>query len=135
VTGWSSKKTRKVARLLVISTLVAGASVLPSVSQAQQGPTPDDAVSRLWPKWGPFIDLDGKVGTKRDLGAVNLFVPFWQDERSMLFGDGRFRADNQGSGKAISARASATCWPTAGMPVSTGSTIIVGAPPATTSTS
>lgn len=51
----------------------------------------------LWPKWGPFLDVGGMIGTKRNIGEATLFVPVWQDERSMLFGDFRFKADDQNS--------------------------------------
>jgi len=37
--------------------------------------------------WGPHLDLEGKVGSDRSLGRLDLFVPFAQDERSMTFLD------------------------------------------------
>ena len=49
------------------------------------------------PKWGAFLDIEGKVGTKRKLGEVTLFAPLWQDEATMLFGDLRFKIDDQNS--------------------------------------
>lgn len=55
------------------------------------------SANSLWPKWGPFLDVGGQVGTKRNLGEVTLFVPTWQSESSMLFGDFRFKADDQNS--------------------------------------
>jgi hypothetical protein len=67
-----------------------------SMASAAEAQT-DPSTSTLWPKWGPFLDLGGKIGTKRNLGDATLFVPVWQDERSMLFGDVRVRADNQSS--------------------------------------
>lgn len=48
-------------------------------------------------KWGAFLDIEGKVGTKRKLGEATLFVPLWQDESTMLFGDVRFKMDDQNS--------------------------------------
>ncbi|MCX7361077.1 MAG: inverse autotransporter beta domain-containing protein [Alphaproteobacteria bacterium] len=48
-------------------------------------------------KWGSFLDIEGKVGTKRNLGEATLFVPLLQDERTMLFGDVRFKMDDQNS--------------------------------------
>ena len=45
-------------------------------------------------KWGPFLDLDGKVGTKRNLGEGDLFMPMLQDSTSMLFADIRGRFDD-----------------------------------------
>lgn len=48
-------------------------------------------------KWGAFLDVEGKAGTKRSIGEVELFVPLLQDEDSMLFGTARFKADDQSS--------------------------------------
>ncbi|MCX7361076.1 MAG: inverse autotransporter beta domain-containing protein [Alphaproteobacteria bacterium] len=48
-------------------------------------------------KWGAFLDIEGKAGTKRNLGEAALFVPLLQDERTMLFGDVRFKMDDQNS--------------------------------------
>src|SRR5215472_2257378 len=45
-------------------------------------------------KWGPFLDLEGKAGTQRNLGTGDLFVPFAQDSTSMLFADIRGRFDD-----------------------------------------
>ncbi|HTY67547.1 MAG TPA: inverse autotransporter beta domain-containing protein [Alphaproteobacteria bacterium] len=45
-------------------------------------------------KWGPFLDLDGKVGTKRNLGTGDLFMPMLQDSNSLLFADIRGRFDD-----------------------------------------
>ncbi|MBS0518093.1 MAG: inverse autotransporter beta domain-containing protein [Proteobacteria bacterium] len=89
----------RVQALLSAVVLVAG-GVLTSKAQAQaQAPAAQAETSTfsLWPKWGPFIDLQGMVGTQRDIGEVSLFVPMWQDDRSMLFGNAIFKADNQNS--------------------------------------
>lgn len=48
-------------------------------------------------KWGTFLDIEGKVGIRRNLGEATLFVPLWQDESTMLFGDVRFKMDDQNS--------------------------------------
>lgn len=48
-------------------------------------------------KWGPFLDVEGMVGTKRSIGELDLFVPLGQDERTLLFSDVRFKADDQNS--------------------------------------
>ncbi|MCX7365713.1 MAG: inverse autotransporter beta domain-containing protein [Alphaproteobacteria bacterium] len=69
---------------------VAGvlASVLLTISTAALAEEPAR-------KWGAFLDIEGKVGTKRNLGEATLFVPLWQDEATMLFGDVRFKMDDQ----------------------------------------
>ena len=79
-------------RRAALLSVVAFASV-----QANAQDASSLSVSSLWSKWGPFIDLEGKVGTKRNLGEADLFVPLWENERSMLFGDARFKADDQDS--------------------------------------
>ncbi|HEY3916656.1 MAG TPA: inverse autotransporter beta domain-containing protein [Stellaceae bacterium] len=52
-------------------------------------------------KWAPFIDLDGKAGTQRNIGEGDLFIPLLQNSDSMLFADlrGRFddRSDDEGN--------------------------------------
>lgn len=78
------------AAVLLAAACVVSAS-LPAV--AQDKPAAADPA----PKWGVFLDLEGKVGTKRSLGEADLFVPLLQDERTMLFGDVRFRFDDQSS--------------------------------------
>ena len=45
-------------------------------------------------KWQPFVDFDGRLGTKRHVGEVDLFVPLAQDDRTLVFGDLRSRLDN-----------------------------------------
>lgn len=49
------------------------------------------------PKWTAFIDIDGKLGTQRHIGELDAFIPLWQNENTLLFGNLRFRADNQDS--------------------------------------
>lgn len=49
------------------------------------------------PKWGPFLDVEGMVGTQRSIGELDLFVPLGQNEQTLLFSDFRFKADSQNS--------------------------------------
>lgn len=49
------------------------------------------------PKWGPFLDVEGMVGTQRRIGELDLFVPLGQNEQTLLFADFRFKADDQNS--------------------------------------
>jgi hypothetical protein len=60
---------------------------------AQTAPTP----SAPPPKWGASVDLEGKVGNKRNLGETDLFVPLWQDGTSMAFGNIKMRMDDSTS--------------------------------------
>jgi hypothetical protein len=46
------------------------------------------------PKWGPYIDLEGKAGTKRNLGEADLFIPLSQDADTLLFSNLRTRLDD-----------------------------------------
>lgn len=52
-------------------------------------------------KWGPYIDLEGKLGTKRNIGEADIFLPFAQDSRTLYFANVRARIDddhdNEGS--------------------------------------
>ncbi len=49
------------------------------------------------PKWGAHIDLEGKIGSKRDLGEADMFVPLAQNARTLLFGNLRARVDDNAS--------------------------------------
>ncbi len=66
------------------------AAVIGAVPAAQAQPAPE-------PKWGPYIDLEAKPGSKRDVGEANLFVPLTQTERTRVFGDLRARFDGGSS--------------------------------------
>jgi hypothetical protein len=46
------------------------------------------------PKWAPHIDVEGKAGTKRNLGEADLFVPLAQDGTTLLFTSLRTRMDD-----------------------------------------
>lgn len=81
-------------RLAAVAVVLAGGLVASSFAVAQTPSSPPL-------KWGPFLDLEGKAGTKRNLGTGDLFVPMLQDGTSMLFADirGRFddHSDNEGN--------------------------------------
>lgn len=47
------------------------------------------------PKWGGWIDAGGKIGTKRDIGEVDIFLPLAQDGTRLLFADLRGILDDQ----------------------------------------
>lgn len=46
-------------------------------------------------KWGAWIDAGGKIGSKRDIGEVDVFLPLAQDDRRLLFADLRGILDDQ----------------------------------------
>ncbi|NBX67085.1 MAG: hypothetical protein EBQ96_08830 [Proteobacteria bacterium] len=69
-------------------TVAALALLVPIVSHAQ-----DDTA----PKWNPHIEAEGKWGTDRSLGEVGAFIPVWQDDDSLLFGNFIGRLDDQDS--------------------------------------
>ncbi len=46
------------------------------------------------PKWGPHIDFEGKAGTERNLGEVDIFIPLAQDEETLFFTNLRTRLDD-----------------------------------------
>lgn len=49
------------------------------------------------PKWVPYADIEGKLGTDRSLGDVSLFVPLGQSNDSLVFGNLITRLDDQDS--------------------------------------
>lgn len=60
---------------------------------AQPVPTPPSTPL----KWGPHLDLEGKLGNNRDLGEADFFLPLLQDSRSLLFGNLKGRLDDNAS--------------------------------------
>ena len=48
-------------------------------------------------KWGPHLDFEAKLGSKRNLGEGDLFVPLVQDARTLWFGNLRARFDDESS--------------------------------------
>jgi len=73
----------RLARLFTMA--VAAVTVAPSPASANDTP-----------KWGAHVDVDGWLGTKRNLGELDLFVPLAQDNRTLFFTDLRIRADDDG---------------------------------------
>jgi hypothetical protein len=49
------------------------------------------------PKWGPHIDFEGKAGNKRNIGEADVFVPLWQNDTTLVFGNVRTRLDDDDS--------------------------------------
>ena len=58
---------------------------------------PPAAPAKSPDKWGTSLDLEGKLGTDRNLGEGDLMVPLAQDDRNLLFGDVRMRFDDSDS--------------------------------------
>jgi len=50
-------------------------------------------------KWGPHIDVHFKPGNKRTLGELDVFLPLWQDNRTMVFGNIRGQGDVASNGE------------------------------------
>ncbi|MDH4983449.1 inverse autotransporter beta domain-containing protein [Hyphomicrobium sp. D-2] len=48
-------------------------------------------------KWGAHVDVEGLYGNERSLGVIDFFLPLAQSDRTLLFGDIRMRADDEGS--------------------------------------
>lgn len=48
-------------------------------------------------KWGAHVDIEGKIGSKRDLGELDFFLPLSQNDDTLIFGNIRGRFDNQNS--------------------------------------
>jgi inverse autotransporter-like protein with beta domain len=58
---------------------------------------PVSVVAAEGDKWTPYVDVEGKLGTDRNLGEVGLFVPLGQSQDSLLFGNLITRFDDQDS--------------------------------------
>lgn len=48
-------------------------------------------------KWGPHFDVEAKLGSKRRLGELGMFVPLLQNDTTLGFADLRGRGDDKGS--------------------------------------
>lgn len=48
-------------------------------------------------KWTAFVDVEGKMGSKRHLGEMDFFIPLLQNSDSLFYTDIRYRADNSSS--------------------------------------
>jgi hypothetical protein len=71
------------ARLLVGVATVALAAPAAGKAVAQEA------------KWQPWLEAGGMVGTDHSFGDVDMFIPVWQDQTSLLFGDlrGKFSTE------------------------------------------
>src|SRR5215813_4772045 len=71
--------------------LLAGVAVAGLVA-----PLASPAVADEPNKWQPWVEAGGMVGTDHSFGAVDFFIPVWQDQGSLLFGDlrGQFSSDD-----------------------------------------
>ncbi len=69
--------------------------VLLSAALVLSGPV--SAVASEGIKWAPYVDVEGKLGTDRNLGEVGLFVPLGQSQDSLFFGNLITRFDDQDS--------------------------------------
>lgn len=58
---------------------------------------PVSAVAAEGDKWSAYADVEGKLGTDRNLGEVSLFVPLGQSHESLFFGNLISRIDDQDS--------------------------------------
>lgn len=48
-------------------------------------------------KWHPHLEVGGKFSNSRNIGETTVFVPLFQNETTLLFGDVRGRFDNNSS--------------------------------------
>jgi hypothetical protein len=80
-----------VRALMGVALAAAVMAAAPAFGQQQSLPAESPG------KWGGFLDLEGKLGTDRHLGEADLFVPVFQDERSLLFANVKARLDDNAS--------------------------------------
>jgi len=71
----SSLKTRLLTGVAGFA-LAAGGAPLALADEAMSEPS----------KWQPYLELSGKLGDETQRGAVQIFVPLWQDSTSLFFG-------------------------------------------------
>ncbi|MDH5411161.1 MAG: inverse autotransporter beta domain-containing protein, partial [Alphaproteobacteria bacterium] len=48
-------------------------------------------------RWSAHGSVTARVGTERHIGELDLFLPLWQSESSMLYGDLRTQTDDAGN--------------------------------------
>lgn len=69
--------------LALLAVLAAGGAVAQSAERT--------------PKWGAHVDMEGKLGTDRNLGEADLFLPLSQNDVTLLFANLRTRFDDNDS--------------------------------------
>ena len=55
-----------------------------------------DALAQSAPKWDAHIEIGGRFGGDRQSGDVEVFVPLWQDQDSLVFGNIRGKLGSDG---------------------------------------
>jgi hypothetical protein len=63
------------------SRLLVGAAALAIAAPASQRAVAQEA------KWQPWLGAGGAIGSENSFGQVDIFLPVWQDQTSLLFGD------------------------------------------------
>ncbi len=79
------KELPVLAKDMVVFLLIFGLILLPVPMTASAAPMK---------KWGPHVDLTGKLGNERSLGDADLFIPVLQGPDSLFFLDLRFQRDD-----------------------------------------
>ncbi len=78
----------------VLAAMVLSGALHATSATAQPVPS---APASLPAKWGPHIDLEGKLGSERHIGEADVFYPLWQNGATMLFGNLKARLDDNAS--------------------------------------
>jgi hypothetical protein len=63
------------------------ARLLVGVAAAIAAPVTNRALAQDAVKWSPHIENGGMGGNTHSFGDVDIFIPLWQDQTSLLFGD------------------------------------------------
>lgn len=74
-------------RRFLLFTAIAGLSGFPAFAQ-------EDPKS-LCPYYGGHIDVEGKYGSRRNIGETSVFLPLACNDEKLLFSDLRFKGDNK----------------------------------------
>jgi len=56
-------------------------------AMALAAPASTRALAQEAAKWSPYLEAGGMVGNTHSFGDVDIFLPLWQDQTSLFFGD------------------------------------------------
>lgn len=80
---------RRLALVSTVSMIALGAGAASAQETTETGA--DNA------RWSAHGSLTARAGTERHIGELDLFVPLWQSDTSMLYGDLRAQTDDAGN--------------------------------------
>ncbi len=82
------RAARLLATVSAISVVALHAGMAPAQETAETG---------MDARWSAHGTVTARAGTERHIGELDLFLPLWQNETSLLFGDLRAQTDDAGN--------------------------------------